>query len=73
MPDRLTRRGVIAALVAVGLASVPLIAADVDRRLIDAVRAQDAAEVRALLTRRVDVNVSADDGSTFSGPPTRTI
>jgi ankyrin repeat protein len=54
----------IAALLAAGLASAPLIAADVDRRLIDAVRAQDAAQVRALLSRRVDVNVRADDGST---------
>jgi ankyrin repeat protein len=47
-----------------GLASAPLIAADVDRRLIDAVRAQDAAQVRALLAGRTDVNARADDGST---------
>jgi uncharacterized protein len=64
MPDRLMRRGGIAVLVATGLASVSLIAADVDRRLIDAVRAEDAAQVRALLSRRVDVNVRSDDGST---------
>jgi ankyrin repeat protein len=47
-----------------GLASAPLIAADVDRRLIDAVRAQNAAQVRALLGGGVDVNARADDGST---------
>ena len=49
MPDRFTRLGMIAALAA-GLAAAPLIAADVDRRLVDAVRAQDAAQVRALLS-----------------------
>jgi Lon protease-like protein len=47
MPDRRTRRGVIATLVAAGLAWVSPIAADVDRRLIDAARAQDAAQGRA--------------------------
>ena len=57
------RRLSIAALVAVGLASAPLIAADVDRRLIDAVRAQDTAQVRALLSRRTAVNVRDDDGA----------
>jgi len=58
------RRFSIAALVAVGLASAPLVAADVDQRLIDAVRAQDSTQVRALLARHVNVNVRADDGST---------
>ena len=58
------RRLSIAALVAVGLASAPLVAADVDRQLIDAVRAQDAPQVRALLATHVNVNVRADDGST---------
>ena len=64
MPDRIPRSLTIAALVATGFASAPVIAADVDRRLIDAVRAQDATQVRDLLSRRVDVNVRADDGST---------
>ncbi|HET9266761.1 MAG TPA: ankyrin repeat domain-containing protein [Vicinamibacterales bacterium] len=58
------RRLSIAALVAVGLACAPVIAADVDRRLIDAVRAQDAVQVRSLLGGKIDVNVRADDGST---------
>ena len=58
------RRLSTAVLVALSLASAPLIAADVDRRLIDAVRAQDTAEVRALLTRHADVDARADDGST---------
>jgi uncharacterized protein len=43
MPHRLTRRGAIATLVAAGLASASLVAADVNRRLIDAARAQDRA------------------------------
>jgi|SRR5688572_12789065 len=64
MRDRFTRLGAIAALVAAGLAFAPLHAADADFGLIDAVRAQDAAQVRALLTKAVDVNVRADDGST---------
>jgi uncharacterized protein len=54
----------VAALLAAALASAPLLAADADRLLIEAVRTQDAAQVRALLSRRVDVNVKADDGST---------
>jgi len=54
----------IASLVAAGAICAPLVAADVDRRLIDAVRAQDATQVRALLSGRADVNVRADDGST---------
>src|SRR5436190_4496787 len=54
----------LASLVAAALAGAPLIAADVDRRLIDAVRVQDATQVHALLGGRVDVNVTADDGST---------
>jgi len=54
----------LASLIAAGLASAPLLAADADRRLIEAVRAQDAAQVRTLLSGRVDVNVRADDGST---------
>ena len=64
MRDRFTRLGAIAALVAAGLAFAPLHAADADFGLIDAVRAQDASQVRALLTKAVDVNVRADDGST---------
>ena len=47
-----------------GLGSAPLIAADVDRRLIDAVRARDATQVLALLGGVADVNARADDGST---------
>ncbi len=35
-----------------------------DRRLIDAVKKQDAAAVRALLEKRVDVNVRQGDGAT---------
>ena len=54
----------LASLVAAGLAGASLIAADADRRLLDAVRAQDGTQVRALLSGRVDVNVRADDGST---------
>jgi ankyrin repeat protein len=64
MRDRFPRRSAIAAVLAAGLAAAPLIAADGDRRLIDAVRAQDAAETRELLDRHADVNVKADDGST---------
>jgi len=64
MRDRFTRRGAIAALMVAGLSSVPITAAAVDRRLIDAVRAQDATQVRALLSGDVDVNARADDGST---------
>ena len=54
----------IAGRLVAGLAAAPLGAADADRGLIDAVRAQDAARVRALLSRKADVNVRADDGST---------
>ena len=54
----------VASLVAAALVGAPLIAADGDRRLIDAVRAQDASQVRALLGDKIDVNVKADDGST---------
>ena len=58
------RRFSIAALVAVGLASAPLVAADVDQRPIDAVRAEDAPQVSIPLARNIDVNERSDDGST---------
>jgi len=45
-----------------GAASVP--AADLDTRLIDAVKQRDAAAVRALIDSGVDVNVADGDGST---------
>ena len=69
MRDEMTRRGTVslligAALIGVVLAAGPGAAADPDRRLIDAVRTQDAAQVRALLDRRADVNARSDDGST---------
>jgi ankyrin repeat protein len=46
------------------LASAPGMAAEPDRRLVDAARTQDALQVRELLTRHVDVNATSDDGST---------
>ena len=39
-------------------------AADVDRRLVDAVRSQDSGQARLLLGKRVDVNATSEDGST---------
>ena len=45
-----------------GAASVP--AADLDTRLIDAVKQRDGAAVRALIDSGVDVNVADGDGST---------
>ena len=39
-------------------------AADVDLRLIEAVRNQDQQLIRTLLNQRVDVNARAGDGST---------
>jgi ankyrin repeat protein len=41
-----------------------VLAADVDTRLVDAARQRDAAAVRALLAKGVDVNVADGDGST---------
>ena len=63
MPDEMMRRGTLSvpiATVLIGavLASAPGAAADPDRRLIDAVRTQDASQVRALLSRGVDVNAT---------------
>ena len=69
MPDEMMRRCTLSApiatvLIGAVLASAPGAAADPDRRLIDAARAQDASQVRALLDLRVDVNARSDDGST---------
>jgi uncharacterized protein len=64
MRDELTRRGALAALVAAVMTLAPVAAADADRRLVDAVRAQDAPAARALIGRQADVNAAAEDGST---------
>jgi len=64
MRDELTRHCAMAVLAGVVLASAPGVAADPDRRLIDAVRTQEPSQVRALLDRQLDVNARADDGST---------
>jgi ankyrin repeat protein len=64
MREESTRRGAIAALTAMVLALAPVAAADPERGLVEAVRTQDAARTRALLSRRADVNVASDDGST---------
>jgi ankyrin repeat protein len=63
MHEQTTRRGAIAVLLAAALAAVPG-AADIDLRLVDAVRNQDAAQARQLLGNRVDVNAVSEDGST---------
>lgn len=46
------------------LAVAAVSANQVDRRLVDAAKAQDHAVVEALLGQRVDVNTSALDGAT---------
>ena len=46
------------------LLSASVVAADQDRRLIEAVRAQDQAAVRTLLQEQVDVNTPQGDGAT---------
>ena len=57
-------RGMLGAgLVLVALPASPG-AADGDRRIVDAMKRQDAAAVRALLTERVDVNAAQPDGAT---------
>ena len=63
MTKQPTRRGSIAVLLATVLAAAPG-AADVDRRLVDAVRSQDSGQARLLLGKRVDVNATSEDGST---------
>jgi ankyrin repeat protein len=63
MHEQTSRRGAIAVLLATVLAAVPG-AADVDRRLVDAVRGQDSGQARLLLSKRVDVNITSEDGST---------
>jgi len=46
------------------LLSASVVAADQDRQLIEAVRAQDQAAVRTLLQEQVDVNAPQGDGAT---------
>jgi len=55
--------GSSAILLVTVLAAVPG-AADVDRRLVDAVRSQDSSQARVLLGKRVNVNATSEDGST---------
>jgi uncharacterized protein len=57
-------RRAITALIGAVLLSVPGVATGQDRRLVEAVRSQNAAQVRELLSARVNVNVTSDDGST---------
>ena len=57
------RRTLIALIVPAVLASVSLAAA-ADLRVVDAVKAQDAAAVRALLKQRADVNAPDVEGMT---------
>ena len=65
MGDHVTRRCALAVLMAVALAVAPAGAAEPARGLVEAARAQDTAQVRALLAAaRVDVNARSDDGST---------
>ncbi len=55
----------VAIVCAAGLLAATLVSAtDVDSRLIDAVKERDAATVRALIARGVDVNAPDGDGST---------
>jgi uncharacterized protein len=63
MREGFTQRCAIAVLFGALLASTPGRAAEREG-LVDAVRAQDPARVRELLTSRADVNVRSDDGST---------
>jgi uncharacterized protein len=58
-PRGLAGAFVISLLIVAGAA-----AAEGDRRLVEAVRTQDRATVRTLLTQRVDVNARSEDGST---------
>src|SRR6187431_1576512 len=46
------------------LSASNVIAADADRRLVDAVKNQDKAAARTLLNQRVDVNAAEPDGAT---------
>jgi uncharacterized protein len=54
----------LATLVLAGLLGAPSAAADVDTRLVEAARQRDAAGVRALIDKGIDVNAADGDGST---------
>jgi ankyrin repeat protein len=65
MPDTSKQAGLLAlGGTLIALVSVGVGATSVDQHLIDAVRSQDHAVIRALLRQRTDVNARSDDGST---------
>ncbi len=64
MSDPRHRRGVLWVLSVALLMAVGAAAANRDLRLVNAMKAQDAQQVRTLLTGRPDVNVRSEDGST---------
>jgi uncharacterized protein len=59
-----TRQGLLWALSLTVATVVGATAANEDLRLVDAMKNQDAQQVRALLARRADVNLRSEDGST---------
>ena len=61
---RTTVKRMLAACAVLSLTVAAVSAAQVDRRLVDAAKAQDDATVEALLGQQVDVNVAALDGAT---------
>jgi ankyrin repeat protein len=58
------RGGLVSTLAAWSIASVTILTATGDMRLVDAARWQDAAAVRSLLAQGVDVNEPQGDGAT---------
>ena len=57
-------RACIRIIAVLGVSAVACRAASADTRLIQAVKAQDATQTRALLQQKIDVNVRQGDGST---------
>src|SRR5215831_18987072 len=64
MPDQRNRLGFLLVFSSTLLMAVAAVAANEDRRLVDAVKNQDVQQVRALLGQHADVNVRSEDGST---------
>src|SRR5262245_32838513 len=64
MPDQSARNSVLMAVSEAALMVCGAAAAGGDLRLVDAMRNQDAQQVRALLGKKADVNLRSEDGST---------
>jgi uncharacterized protein len=64
MKMRVNANGVLSWAMAALLSGVSLAATDGDLRLVEAVKHQDKAAVRALLKQHIDVNTPAGDGAT---------